>query len=298
MDFENLNSLVNDMIKINNSQIFINVNRNFISFDNKVKKFYKNKSKRIHLFNYNSKWGSVRHFDAFIQILNFALKKKCDYFHWIDGRTMIVVSSEKFIKFFRNKNLSYVEINPIPYKGWKYYNGGLNRIKYYHLTDFLKFDIKKYKYLFFILNHIFIFLQKIFFVNRLIFDKNFGGQAYVSLSLTAAKYLKKEYNKVKKNYKNTLMADETITQTILSNADNKLKNNLINRCLVYHNWSKKFGENPGILDIKDLKKIINSKKKFIFARKFYSKLKANNILKNKIEQIKKIKIKDYINAQL
>lgn len=275
-----LQSLVKDVVKIKASKVFICILHESLDFKKKTLNKFKKYNKRIYISFFNSKWGSVNHYNAFIKILNKAVKNKCNYFHWLDNRTQIIVNKKKFINFFkRNKNYSFLDIFKLPSKKWKLYAGGIDRIKYYHLTDLINLDFKCNKYLFTTLNYIYVFLQKLLFINRLHFKNYYGGQSFASLSLNAAEYIIYRYKSYKKIFKSTFLAEEIISHTILMNAPKKVKTKIVNKNLIYQNWSRKYNEVPAILDSNDIKFIKKPKKNFIFARKFSSQFKTSQSLK-------------------
>jgi hypothetical protein len=286
-DIENLDHLINDILKIKNSRIYISAdtkNKNFIKQVELIKKKYK---KNLYICFHQMNWGSIKHYDAFIKMLNIAIKDNCKYFHWIDGRTRIIVKPNKFIKFFRiNKKITFIQYKQIPNNAYRIkkskikkiihdiiIDGFINRVKYFHITDFL--NIQRYKILFLLITFLFIILQKSFFIKRVYYKKYFGGVGYFSFSQSAANYLYKKYNLIKIKFKNTFIAEEVISHTILLNSANKIKKNIRNNNLIYQNWNK-LNEIPAILSMEDYKKIKN--KNYIFARKFSS----NNIESQKL----------------
>jgi hypothetical protein len=288
-DIGALNYLINDVIKIKGAKIFINVDKKQKNFVKQIKLIKKKNNLYISYDERN--WGSVKHYNAFIKILDKAIKENCNYFHWIDGRTRIIVNKKYFLKFFKkNEKITFIEYFRLPYwkikkEGLKKFiheiliKGGINRIKYFHIIDYI--NIQNNKKLFIFFDFLFILIQKLFFINRLSFKQYYGGVGYFSLSFETANYLIKNYKKIIKKFNNTLLAEEIISQTILLNANESLKKNIKNKTLIYQNWTKKKGEIPGILDIKDLKKIGN-KKKYIFARKFDSRFSETEDLYKKL----------------
>lgn len=287
-DIINLNHLIKDILKIKNSKIYISAdtkNKNFIKQIELIKKKYK---KNLYICFHQMNWGSIKHYNAFIKILNIAIKDNCKYFHWIDGRTRIIVKPDKFIKFFsKNKKITFIQYKQIPNDAYRikhskikkiihdiFVDGFINRVKYFYLIDF--FNMRRYKILSILINTLFIILQKIFFINRLFYKKYYGGTGYFSFSQLSANYLYKKYNLIKNKFKNTFIAEEIISHTILLNSPNKIKKNIKNNILIYQNWTKKFNEIPAILSMEDYKKIKN--KNYIFARKFSS----NNIGSQKL----------------
>jgi hypothetical protein len=291
-DIKNLNNLINDILKIKDSTIYISADlkdNNFVKQIKLIRKKYKN---NLHIYFHKMNWGSVKHYNAFFKILNAAIRQDCNYFHWVDGRTRIVVKSKYFSYFFeKNKKKTFINYFKLPY--WRInsniikkiihkilINGGINRVKYFHIVDYI-WKMKSNNKLFMILDCLFILIQKLFFINRLIFKNYYGGVAYFSFSLEAANYLIENYKKIKQKFHNTFIPEEIISHTIFLNSHKSLKKNIINRTLIYQNWIKKNGELPAILDSKDLKKIKN-KKKYIFARKFDTRFSETKDLHKKL----------------
>ena len=288
-DIKALNNLVNDIKKIKKTKIFINADKQQKNFVNQLKLL--KKKNNLHITYDKRNWGSVKHYNSFIKILNVAIRQDCNYFHWVDGRTRIVVKPKYFSHFFeKNKKKTFLNYYKLPY--WRIngtiirkiihnilINGGINRVKYFHIVDYMK--MQSNNKLFMILDCLFILIQKLFFINRLIFKNYYGGVAYFSFSLEAANYLIENYKKIKQKFHNTFIPEEIISHTIFLNSHKSLKKNIINRTLIYQNWIKKNGELPAILDSKDLKKIKN-KKKYIFARKFDTRFSETKDLHKKL----------------
>ncbi len=233
-------------------------------------------------------WGSINHYNAFIKLLNIAILENCNYFHWIDGRTRIIVKPKKFLDFFeKNKKKTFIEYLKIPNKNWRMkgkgikqlihkilINGLINRVKYFYIIDFI--NMKNNKLLFIFINFLFIILQKACFINRLFYNKYYGGVGYFSFSSSAASYLYEKYKIIHNRFNSTFIAEEIISHTILLNSEKSIKKNIKNINLIYQNWEKKNNEVPAILDMDDFIKI--KKNKYIFARKFDSRIAESQAL--------------------
>jgi hypothetical protein len=278
-DAVNLNNLIKDILKIKNSKIYISADTKDINFIKQIRFIKKKYEHNLKIFYHNMNWGSINHYNAFIKLLNVAILEKCNYFHWIDGRTRIVVKPMKFLEFFeKNKKKTFIEYRKIPNDHWRIKNNGIkryihnvlydgliNRVKYFYTTELINYQ--KNKLLFIIINFLFIILQKAFFVNRLFYKKYYGGVGFFSLSFSAAIYLHHKYKIIRSRLSNTFGAEEIISQTILLNSNADIRNNIKNRSLIYQNWKKKNNEIPRILNKIDFLKI-KIKNKYIFARKF------------------------------
>jgi hypothetical protein len=287
-DIKNLNNLINDIFKIKDSRIYISADTkddNFLKQIKSIRIKYKN---NLHIYFHKMNWGSINHYNAFMKLLKIAILENCNYFHWIDGRTRIIVKPKKFLGFFeKNKKKTFIEYLKIPNKHWRMkgrgikqfihkilINGLINRVKYFYIIDFI--NMKNNKLLFIFINLLFIILQKACFINRLFYKKYYGGVGYFSFSSSAANYLYEKYKIIHNKFNNTFIAEEIISHTILLNSGKNIKKNIKNINLIYQNWDKKNNEIPAILDMDDLIKI--KKNKYIFARKFDSRLAESQAL--------------------
>ena len=115
-DIKNLNNLINDILKIKDSRIYISADledNNFVKQIKLIRKKYKN---NLHIYFHKMNWGSIKHYNAFIKILNVAIRQDCNYFHWVDGRTRIVVKLKYFSDFFeKNKKKTFLNYFKLPY---------------------------------------------------------------------------------------------------------------------------------------------------------------------------------------
>lgn len=276
-DVQGLKDLIMQILEINDSQIYINIDKRSSSLKEEILKFCETySSNRIHIkYDKTIHWGSFQHLRAFIDLFQLALESKCEYFHTITGQCRITKTPEGFLEFFnKNKGYSFIEFFPLPTSIWPG-NGGLNRIKYYHLHEFL--DFKKNGKLANRLNKHLIHLQKVFLINRLRKITYYGGSGYFSLNQAAATYFLENFYKLESTFKHSFCAEEIAPQTILCNSPKELKIKLINNNLRFINWQEKNGETPGILDESDFEKIKNSN--FLFARKFDSKISKELIIR-------------------
>ncbi len=268
-DFFSLESSIDQLLKINESMIFITV-------DKKQKEFIKQIQENSN-FLHNSRvqwrfdliinWGSYSHVQAYLDMCERALNHEAEYFHSMTGQCKIIVSPSEFCKFFNGNKNSYIEYFKLPRKGWDGKQGGLARIKYWQLYDLM--DAKKYGKLFKRLNQYIVSIQKALRVSRL--EKTtyyFGGSGYWSLHVSMILKILEMKNIVKNKWRHTFCPEESVYQTILLNSLNK--NSLVNDNLRYVLWNKQHNEIPGILDESNFEKIKASN--CLFARKFDSQI--------------------------
>jgi hypothetical protein len=268
-----LEGLINQILKIKDAKIYINIDARSQELISQIKIFLESKDKsRIYLqSNKKIHWGGFEHLNIFMELLSLAIKDRCEYFHTLTGQCRLTQPIQDFEDFFeKNKALSFLEHFKLPTKSWPG-NGGLNRIKFFQLYDLL--DAKKPGKLFKRLNKHFIHLQKLFFINRLKDDNYFGGSSYFSISKDVGCYLSDQFLIQCNQYKNTFCPEEVAPQTILLNSPLNIKKNIVNDNLRYVLWEDKYGEIPGILDEKDLGLLLE--KKYFFARKIHSKYSQN-----------------------
>lgn len=268
-DFFSLESSIDQLLKINESMIFITV-------DKKQKKFIKQIQENSN-FLHNSRvqwrfdliinWGSYSHVQAYLDMCERALNHEAEYFHSMTGQCKIIVSPSEFCKFFNGNKNSYIEYFKLPRKGWDGKQGGLARIKYWQLYDLI--DAKKYGKLFKRLNQYIVSIQKALRFSRL--EKSthyFGGSGYWSLHVSVILEILDMKNIAKNKWRHTFCPEESIYQTILLNSLNK--SSLVNDNLRYVVWNKQHNEIPGILDESNFVKIKASN--CLFARKFDSQI--------------------------
>jgi hypothetical protein len=266
-DFTALTSLVEQLIEIEDSFIFINIDGRSKFLISQFKTYLLNlNTSRINLQTQTVRWGSYEHFDVYMQMANKALNKNCNYFHTITGQCRIIKSTSFFKSFFeKNGHLNYIQHFKLPDINW---NGigepRLDRIKYYQLHDIL--DARKLGILFALLNGTFIKIQKLIGINRLKDRTYYGGIVYFSINRKAMDYLVNQWHLIKNEFKYCFCCEETAPQTILLNGPPELRESMINFDLRYMLWQTQHNENPGILDNRNLQSV--QKEEYLFARKF------------------------------
>ena len=269
-DYASLIALIEQLLAIPHSRIYINVDARSISFLQQIKGYLKKfTSSRVYLQAETVRWGSYQHFDVYMQLATKAARDNCDYYHTITGQCRITKPLLQFYQFFQeHQHLSFIQHVGLPDPSW---NGlgqpRLDRVKFYHLHDIL--DARKIPFLFDMANSIFIKTQKFLRINRLKNRIYYSGSTYFSVNKEAVAYLLSEYKKIKKEFRYTYCCEETVAQTILLNGPKEIKVAIVNEDLRYILWAGyKHGEIPGILDEEDFLPIQNGN--FLFARKFDS----------------------------
>jgi len=285
-DISSLAGLVEQLLRLNDSYIFINIDGRskslILQFETYLKKL---NSTRVSLQTQKVLWGSYEHFDVYMQMSKKALAKECGYFHTITGQCRIVKPIHFFESFFEeNEHLNYIQHFELPDIHW---NGlgepRLDRVKYYQLHDIL--DARKLGALFVFLNTLFKKLQKIIGINRLKDRTYYGGIVYFSINRKAMDYLVDEWKLISNEFKYVFCCEETVPQTILLNGPKELRESMINFDLRYMLWETQHKENPGILDERNIELV--SKEDFLFARKFDTRysLKLIELLEKNKENI-------------
>lgn len=183
------------------------------------------------------------------------------------GQCRLIVSSSDFMKFFEtNSAKNYLENFALPSEGWNM-NGGLDRVRYFHLHDIL--DLKT-SFVSKVFAFAFLRCQMLLRVDRRSKNVNyFGGSGYYSLNLPAMDYFLAEYRTARKHYRHTYCAEEVAPQTILCNAPAEIRATIVNDNVRFVLWEEKHGEIPAILDEGDVKAMGQSNA--LFARKFDSR---------------------------
>ena len=269
-DYDTLCSLIEQLLDLPDSRIFINIDGRSKELISRFSKYLEAlQNPRIDLQAQLVRWGSYEHFDVFMQMAQKALNVHCDYFHTITGQCRIVKPIATFEAFFNeNAHNNYIQHFPLPDVNW---NGKgeprLDRVKYYQLHDVL--DARKLGIIFRILNSSFKSIQKMIGINRLKNRQYYGGIVYFSINKAAMQYLLDEWKSIESEFKYTFCCEETVPQTILLNSPPELKSTMVNFDLRYMLWDSQHGENPGILDERNIAEV--QKPEYLFARKFDSK---------------------------
>jgi len=251
-------------------------------------------AKRLHWqANQAIRWASSDHFQVQMDLARKASRQGADYFHTITGQCRLVVSAKAFVDFFEKEApRSFLDYFPIPAPQWSG-NGGLDRIQYYQLYDFL--DARKYPRLFDRLNQRLLAIQRALGISRLasydFLPRGFwGGLGYWSLHRNALATLIDHPAILTKHYRHSLCAEEFAPHSILmssqyakTHADELIANNL--RFVL---WEKAHDEMPGILDERQFLTLQQSSLDlglqegltaypYLFARKFDSTLSSGLI---------------------
>lgn len=268
-DFESLKFLLNQILLIPNAQIYLNLDSRSKQLIQDVN-IYLQTINGVSIFlkiDVKVYWGGFNHLKVFIDLLSKALQDDCEYFHTLTGQCRVTQSPSNFLNFFEiNKNKSFIEHQPLPWKAWSG-SGGIHRIKYYHLYDLI--DAKKNTKFFRRLNKHFLHIQKFLKINRLKQISYWGGSGYFSINVQCARFLEKAFFKNTKHFEYTFCPEEIAPHTILVNAPTDVVSELVNKNLRFILWNEKNGEIPGILDETCLINVLD--RQYFFARKFDSR---------------------------
>ncbi|MCE7527887.1 beta-1,6-N-acetylglucosaminyltransferase [Polynucleobacter sp. IMCC 30228] len=269
-DFDSLQGLIEQLLNLPDAHIFINIDGRSKTLISQTTNYLLGlNNPRVYLQTQVVRWGSYEHMDVFMQLAQLAFDKECDYFHTITGQCRIIKSLAQFEVFFeQNQRHSYIQYFGLPDENW---NGlgepRLDRVKYYQLHDIL--DARKWGIFFVGINTLFIQIQKWLGINRLQDRKYYGGIVYFSINKIAMEYLLSQWPKLEREFRFTFCCEETAPQTILLNSPEIIRNTLVNFDLRFILWTTQHGENPGLLDERNLEQIQAGD--YLFARKFDSR---------------------------
>lgn len=226
----------------------------------------KNDSK-IHYLSrhYTTNWGGTAHLHCILHLMKKALQdNESEYLHLISGHDFPIKSPAYFKDFLnRHNGTQFIEVFPMPAQVWE--NGGLDRLKYFHLNDW--FDAKGKRAM--VLKK-FLNLQKKLRLSRNIDFKGmalYGGSTWWSLSKACCRHVEEFLNDNSwflKKFNHTFCAEEILFQTIIMNSP--FKNAITNSNLRHIVWEFRHGNIPAVLDERDLETIKNSAD--LFARRF------------------------------
>lgn len=215
---------------------------------------------------YKINWGGLNLTKAILFLAEEALKdKEIEYIHVLSGADFPIKNSSEIIEIVsRNKGREFIENFEMAGSTWE--NAGIDRLQYYHFTDL--FNVKTF-YGEKIVN-LLLRLQRIFKFKRTLnkdFPKLYGGSTWWTLSSRCLQYVisyLKDNPNFLRRFKNTLIADEIIFQTIIMNSP--FNSNVVNHNFRMILWKSDNDSHPAVLDETDYLALTESDK--LFARKF------------------------------
>jgi len=208
-------------------------------------------------------WGGFSQIDVTIDLLEeaYSKNKNYKYFIFISGEDFPSKSNKDILEFLDNATGSFIEYKKLPSKNWDF-NGGLDRLNRYWLTNFRNRKITK------LLGRVFYYPQKFLGIKRSeikSINEIYGGCNWFNLDNKAVEYIL-QFLKENKSFKNrffyTRACDEIFFQTILLNNNINLKIN--NSSLRYIDW-KSGPDFPKKLEREDIDNILRSNS--LFSRK-------------------------------
>lgn len=280
-DETQLSCLVTQLLKYQ-SLIYIHIDKKSGTLlKNFISKYAGNEKVKVISNPVNVYWGGFSHLKAILILLKEAYKNPANSrFHLLSGQDLPLKSKKYFALFFKtNEHKEFITNFQLPDPRWQ--NGGLDRVKYYHLNDIL--DPKKY--FFPRINGRFVRFQKWIGLKRKqpSYIANYhGGGTWWGLSRNAIDEImrfQKNHPDFIKFFKHTYCGEEIFFQTILCNS--ALRDSIVSEDLRYIDWDTPGGRFPAVLDESALDKIL--KEETFFARKFDSETSAD--LRKRIEEI-------------
>lgn len=257
-------SRLTDYLKRENVEIFIHIDAksNISEFDHiQGVTFIK---KRVKVY-----WGHYSMIKAMYNLIEYVVDNTdCGYIMFISGEDFPIVSPDKYNSYI-DASKNYIEYEKLPKKNW--YEGGINRVKYFYLFNKPRSVLCK----------ILIKLQKIIGIARN-YNKKFsifGGSQMININRETAEYIMREWKHYYPYFRLCNIPDEMIFQTIIMNSP--LKDTVINthnRYLVFNSVEK----HPKYLDEENINEIINSKA--LFCRKIKNEEVFDRLIKRIIAE--------------
>lgn len=214
---------------------------------------------------YSVRWGGYRFLKTILFLVaQVAARGGVDYAHLISGSDMPVRKLNEFKAFFSGRPVhEYLENFPLPTSRWT--GGGLNRIRYYHLHDYLDMhrpgNAKR--------QQAFLRFQEKWHLRRKISEglpRFYGGGNWWSLSWDCLAYVAeytRKNRRLLRRLRFSFASDELYFQTVIMNSP--FASRVIGHHLRYIDWRFRNGNMPANLDASDLERIMASP--CLFARK-------------------------------
>lgn len=214
---------------------------------------------------YAINWGGYKFLQAILFLVKKVVEKSgVNYVHLISGSDIPTKKLGDFKIFFEDKpTYEYLRNFSLPTPRWS--GGGLTRLTYYHLNDYLNLRAPKNARW----QHWFTRMQDKWGIQRKISTKLprlYGGGNWWSLSMECVNYVAAytcKHKRLLKRLRFSFAADEIYMQTVIMNSPFAAR--VVDNHLRYIDWQRRNGNIPANLDISDLGKITDSP--CLFARK-------------------------------
>jgi hypothetical protein len=233
----------------------------------------------VYVARFKMNWGSLLIVKSVLKLIGEILKdKEIKYAHLMSGQDFLVKNSRQLTAFLKqNEGKQFMECFKLPNELW--YEGGVNRVKYYYLFDLVKARTGILRRI----NNTLVLFQKKLGLTRTFKPLNtsvYGGRTWWSLSSDCLSYLY-DYARASplffQSFRHVFCSDELLLPTILMNSP--FATSVVNNSLRYICWESRNGNYPANLDETDWLPI--QKSDCFFARKF--DYPASAILLDKIE---------------
>lgn len=214
---------------------------------------------------YSVNWGGYRFLKTILFLVKQVVRRGgVDYVHLISGSDIPIKKLSDFKAFFEQQPVhEYLENFSLPSSRWS--GGGLNRLRYYQLNDFLNLRVSKNMER----QRAFFRFQDKWHIRRSISSKLprfYGGGNWWSLSWECLSYVAeytRNQKRLLKRLKFTFASDEIYFQTVIMNSP--YAGRVVDDHMRYIDWRYRNGNMPANLDLSDFEKIVGSP--YLFARK-------------------------------
>ncbi|MEO8589508.1 MAG: beta-1,6-N-acetylglucosaminyltransferase [Flavobacteriales bacterium] len=213
---------------------------------------------------YSVNWGSARHLHCILELCRSAVKdERIDYLHLITGSDHPLVARQDFNAFFeQHRGSEFIEHFPLPTRYWP--EGGLDRLTLYHPLEVLDLRDPRQRRM----RDLVKMVQLKLGVRRSLdgLPPLHGGSTWWSLSRMCVADLLKACDAdpgYLRRFRHTHVPEEIFFQTLIMSSP--FVEHVVNDNLRYVDWVARNGNNPAILDLSDLDKVLASGK--FFARK-------------------------------
>ena len=213
---------------------------------------------------YRVRWGGRAHLLAMLDLARIAVSEgRAERLHLISGSDRPVVPHAEFRAFFEQRpTTEYLLHFPLPTPYWK--GGGLDRLTRYHPLDLLDLRSDRQRRL----RDLFLEVQSRLGISRSIshLPPLFGGSSWWSLTRNCVQEVLRVVDArpdLLRSLSMTHVPEEVLFPTLVMNSP--FASFVVNDHLRYMDWTPRDGNNPAVLDMRDLDAIKRSGK--LFARK-------------------------------
>jgi hypothetical protein len=244
--------------------VYLHIDKRSVLSDEALEALRHYPSVRLLSRRYRVHWGGSSHVKAILELSRAAVADgMADRIHLLSGSDRPILPTDAFRSYFEvHRSAEFLLHFPLPTPYWK--GGGLDRLTLYHPLDLL--DLRSHRQR--AVRDLVLRLQLKLGVHRRLapLPPLFGGSTWWSLTRDCVAHVLEQMDQqpgILRRLRMTHVPEEVLFPTLVMNS--RFAPQVVNDNLRHIHWTPRDGQNPAVLDLRDLDAIRSSGK--LFARK-------------------------------